>query len=512
MTFSIIGSTGANSGATSAALDTTNADLLVAVTTNDGATGLTDSYGNTWTHAINSGTTTVSADLYYCRPDASHRGTSHTFANAANPSVAIAVLAIIGAKVTGALDQVVGQYSTGPITSPYTAGSLTPSENGEIIIGGATGADGADAPYTHDHFTPVVPTTGPYSISIAHRVQATAAASAIDWTWTGSPAGTRTVAASFRVQIDPSPPTLTSPTGAPTSTTTATGTVTTNNGSGTLYGVATLSSTPPTATQIRAGQNSAGAAATFAANVAVTSTGAKTFNATGLAASTSYTWHFTQRDGASGDALVVSANSFTTPAPGDTTPPVLTSPLGAATGTTTASGGVTTDEGNGTLYAGVWPTATTPTAAQVKAGTGATYWNGGIAVTSVGAKTTAAIVLAAATSYRWHYVHRDASGNDSTPVSSSSAFSTFVGGASGTLTTGPFKNNTTTLQPSLTGLAVQVLSTTGALVISLTGQTTNGSGVFAVTDPAITPGTQYHLAFIDPATGRAGISNRITAT
>lgn len=112
----------------------------------------------------------------------------------------------------------------------------------------------------------------------------------------------------------------------------------------------------------------------------------------------------------------------------DTTPPTLTSPVGASTGTTTGSGGVTTDEANGTLYAVCQLSATAaPSVAQVKAGqngAGASApYASNQAITTTGAKTTAATGLTASTAYKWYFVHRDAAGNDSS-VAASSAFTT----------------------------------------------------------------------------------------
>ncbi|CDN87328.1 hypothetical protein BN948_01748 [Hydrogenophaga intermedia] len=209
---------------------------------------------------------------------------------------------------------------------------------------------------------------------------------------------------------DTTPPTLTSPTGTKTGSSTATGTVSTNEANGTAYAVVTTSATAPTAAQVRAGQDHTGAAAAWAGNQAVGSTGVKTFNATGLAGSTTFRYHFHQRDAANNDSAVVTSAAFTTDAPADTTPPTLSSPTGAATGTTTASGSVSTNEANGTLYR-VTTTNATESAATVKAGASQ-------AVTTTGVQNMGATGLTPGTTYRHHYLHRDAAGNDSAVVSS----------------------------------------------------------------------------------------------
>lgn len=111
---------------------------------------------------------------------------------------------------------------------------------------------------------------------------------------------------------DTTPPSLSSPTDTATGQTTADLAVTTNENNGTLYTVITTSATPPTATQVRNGQDSNGVAATYAANQSISSTGAKTFSATGLTASTSYTAHFMHEDLAGNKSAVVSGNGLTT--------------------------------------------------------------------------------------------------------------------------------------------------------------------------------------------------------
>ncbi len=104
---------------------------------------------------------------------------------------------------------------------------------------------------------------------------------------------------------------------------------------------------------------------------------------------------------------------------GDTTAPILTSPTGTQTGSTTGSGTVTTDEANGTLYS--WATTNaTETVANIKA-SGATQ-----TITTTGSKGVTFSGLTPSTAYYAHYVHRDAAGNDSTAANSSS-FTTTAG-------------------------------------------------------------------------------------
>lgn len=101
----------------------------------------------------------------------------------------------------------------------------------------------------------------------------------------------------------------------------------------------------------------------------------------------------------------------------DTVAPTLTNQTASATGATTASGSVTTNEANGTLY---WLVSSNPTAtvAAVKAGFSQ-------AVTAAGVKTVTLSGLTASTNYYLHFVHTDAAGHDSA-VASSAMFTTSV--------------------------------------------------------------------------------------
>lgn len=115
---------------------------------------------------------------------------------------------------------------------------------------------------------------------------------------------------------------------------------------------------------------------------------------------------------------------------GDVTAPVLSSPVGTQTGSTTATIGATTDEGNGTLYGVVTTSITAPTATQIKAGQdhagSAAVFAGSTAVGSTGAKTISATGLTAATAYYAHLMHEDSSANQSNVVTSAQ-FTTAAG-------------------------------------------------------------------------------------
>lgn len=115
-------------------------------------------------------------------------------------------------------------------------------------------------------------------------------------------------------------------------------------------------------------------------------------------------------------STLAGSGSGGTATPADTTAPTLSALTASATGATTATGSVTTNEANGTLY-WLYSTASTATAAQVKAGSSKT-------VTATGAQALAGTGLIASTSYYLHALHRDAAGNDSAVLSLSASFAT----------------------------------------------------------------------------------------
>lgn len=130
----------------------------------------------------------------------------------------------------------------------------------------------------------------------------------------------------------------------------------------------------------------------------------------GLDPETAYQIRVRARDAAANVSSPALSLSVTTDAAPDVQAPTLTSPTAVATGATTATGTVSTDEANGTLY---WLTNTSAsaTAIQVKAGLSQ-------AVVATGVQNVSSSGLTASTAYYIHYLHRDAAGNDSTVVRS----------------------------------------------------------------------------------------------
>lgn len=289
---------------------------------------------------------------------------------------------------------------------------------------------------------------------------------------------------------DTTAPTLTSPTATATGSTTASGTVSTNEANGTLYRLASTNASETAATVKAA-----------ALTQAVSATGTQAVTFSGLTASTTYYAHYVHRDAAGNDSAVASSASFTTAAAGDVTPPTLSAPSGTATGTTTASGSVTTNEANGTLYRYA-STNASESAATIKAA-GLTQ-----AVSATGAQAVSFTGLTPGTTYYAHFVHRDAAGNDSA-VASSAAFTTTAVGA--TLTSQPLQRNSTTLSgaTTLSWCAIHNEST-GAFVALKTGVTVNSSSIFSVSDAALVAGTEYRLTWRE-AGGQKGTASVVAA-
>jgi hypothetical protein len=214
--------------------------------------------------------------------------------------------------------------------------------------------------------------------------------------------------------------------------------------------------------------------------------------------------------------------------PADTTPPNLTNPTGSATGPTTASGTVATDEGVGTMW-GLCSTNATETAATIKA-SGTSQ-----AVTSTGVKTFTRTGLTASTAYYWHYVQEDAASPantsnvahsaqfttpaaaDTTPPTLSNPTAAANGSTGATLgvTTNEANgslwyyvsaNATETLATIKASGAFQTVTATGAQTVNKTGLTANTSyyAHYAHTDAAGNDSNVVHSAQFTTAAASSG--------
>lgn len=183
--------------------------------------------------------------------------------------------------------------------------------------------------------------------------------------------------------------------------------------------------------------------------------------------------------------LPLEYNSGITAGAADTTAPILTSPTGTATGITTATGTVTTDEANGTLYRLASINAT-ETAATIKAAslTQSVALTGAQGVTFTG--------LTGGTTYHAHYVHRDAAGNDSAAVHSAS----FTTMAIPSITTEAYTDYSgVAVAPATVIPVVEIIDpslTAGSRnILSLTNQVLDASSRLVVSSMSLTTGTGY---------------------
>lgn len=197
-------------------------------------------------------------------------------------------------------------------------------------------------------------------------------------------------------------------------------------GDGVYWVLEPSGSSAPTATEVRLGQASGGGAP-IASGDNVWPGPFSVSLGSGLARG-DYILHVVIDNGALSNVGVSTAFLV------DTVAPVLSAPGTSDVAGTTATLGVTTNDTIGTLYAGVWPTAATPTAAEIIAGTGAIFHDSA-APPVAGANTFAATGLTASTAYRAWFAHVDDFGNTDTDAGAefttvgSSSYANFIAGS-----------------------------------------------------------------------------------
>jgi hypothetical protein len=158
----------------SPSVDTTGANFLVACVSGLTADrGISDSKENAWIELTpQTGEFSASAALYYVAN--ATVGSGHTF-TAVGSTTGIVVVAFSGVKVTSPFDQENGVTEG---ASPRSTGSVTPSENDELVVAGSGGVGNTysiDSGFTLDEFITVAGGTN-FGVAIAHKIQTTAAA------------------------------------------------------------------------------------------------------------------------------------------------------------------------------------------------------------------------------------------------------------------------------------------------------------------------------------------------
>jgi hypothetical protein len=190
MAFTFLTAVGAQSAntttATTAGIDTSGAGLLVVYTAADNGMDavVTDSYGNTWSSAID-GSMAPDSRFFYCISPSV--GTGHTFTvsdnlgNARLPSIAVLAFSVSGVAV---FDQESRVQTNGTTAQP---GSITPSEDNALVVQGITFVLGGGVPTIDGAYA--IEYSAAYSASVAngiaaaYDIQTTAAATNPTWTF-----------------------------------------------------------------------------------------------------------------------------------------------------------------------------------------------------------------------------------------------------------------------------------------------------------------------------------------
>lgn len=189
---------GNSSAATTSAVDTTGANLIVVAIGSyvpNGAAAITDSKSNTWTALTARASTNARVRLYYTVP--SSVGSGHTFTSTATGAFPFCSVVVMSGAHASPFDQESGgNAASGTSSQP---GSITPSENNCVLITGLNFYTGNTATI-NSSFTRQATN---YGVSnnlaggIAYKIQTTAGAENPTWSWTGS-AENATAMASFK--------------------------------------------------------------------------------------------------------------------------------------------------------------------------------------------------------------------------------------------------------------------------------------------------------------------------
>lgn len=172
------------SGTTGSPLNTTGANLLVAIITGSGTSTAapTDSNSNTWTAGTQYGTSgQILTQLYYAFSPTV--GTSHSFTNNAGGGSVLQVAAFSGMLAgSGVFDAHNGNSIIGT-TSTIQPGSVTPSQGCELVVTGVGTANGSQT-FTVDTGFTTIQTINSFAPSVALAYLVPTGAGALNPTWT----------------------------------------------------------------------------------------------------------------------------------------------------------------------------------------------------------------------------------------------------------------------------------------------------------------------------------------
>lgn len=185
---------GQANGVTTDAIDTSGANLIVVSVSwyrQVGDPTISDNRGNTYTGLTQRGASNTNNRLYYCASPTV--GSGHTFTvSGTNTYAPISVVAASGAHATP-FD--VENGSAGASGTSRQPGSLTPSENGCLIVSGVTSSGSShslDSGFTYSQNN--------YSVGVSmgggcgYLIQGTAAGVNPTWSWTTSSYNAATIA------------------------------------------------------------------------------------------------------------------------------------------------------------------------------------------------------------------------------------------------------------------------------------------------------------------------------
>lgn len=213
MTFALVAHSAVQgtSGGTTAAVDTTGANILIAYV---GAFVLssavvTDSFSNTWLPlTANTGGSSCSGQLFYAKNPTV--GTGHTFTLGSVSFATLTISAFSGADTSSPFDV----QSTGntPGSGSVQPGSITPSNANSLIVCGCTPNDSSSGnPTVSSGFT-ITDSLG-YAIGTAeggaqaYQIQTTITAVNPTWSWGGPQLIGAACIAAFKPGGGPPPPT-----------------------------------------------------------------------------------------------------------------------------------------------------------------------------------------------------------------------------------------------------------------------------------------------------------------
>lgn len=185
------GSTGTGT-ATTAAVDTTGADLIVALlayNVNVSDPLVTDSKVNIWNALTVRSATNRAQRLSWMQPGTV--GASHTFTAIppASNYLSIYVAWFAGSLASTPFDAENGTNNGGGASGPLSTGTVTPFATSELFIAGIAtdaGASAAMSGYTVTDAFDI--NAGPFSVggALAYKIKTDAVAETPSWNWTGS--------------------------------------------------------------------------------------------------------------------------------------------------------------------------------------------------------------------------------------------------------------------------------------------------------------------------------------